>query len=1240
MEKFAANSLDDSVSGVSEWDYQERLSLLEQRLQQQEDEITLLKSALADALRRICFYDQHFSMLKASLPGNPTLQSTFSTQGPIVRPNAKRSQSLSSAYDLSRHTGDPSTSCTGTKERKALGIEALHRARVQHPRGRAVLGVRTGSQESESTVRNSPSSLVPQFLSHNEPDRHLIQPHTSARQSAGVHEQSLGCQVDAASAGSEPPAQAAQLQFDGESGFQLREGGKFPIHWAEPGVQLQTEASDHQPVQFSVSCLKNEWMGIQLQPAEAHMGDQRLQGPDALPRTDSNSALVTAPEEVHPIPLLPPQLPASQDRVQQYSQCPFQQLPNGIGEQQDKQWSRGLAQQDPCQTPSEAVTPVASLAVSGSQPKAENLSQFQPRPEAAPHSGFGLNQLKDEFCAAVISTNGSEYLQQEHSTLPTASPDSARDLPTADGFPSAASLDVSQTPHQTQSVLVTKVLTHPQGSLEELDIQPQALRSVSQAAQQSPKNGVSLSPPVSASALNKKVLLRRCSTSDKLGALRDGSAENGKPKLARKSASSLNLLTKSRNADSRAKDPFQSPAAASRRGVYNQEGISIKMFLRGRPITMYVPSKVQNIEDLKTELPVEKLKLDWVYGYRGRDSRYNLHLLSSGEIVYFIACVVVLFNIEERAQRHYLKHTDCIRCLAVHPDRVRIASGQAAGVDKDGKLLLPCVHIWDSVSLQTLQHIGLGSFERGVGSLAFSKADSGAFLCVVDDSNEHIMSVWDCAKGMKQAEIKTTNESVFEVEFHPTDNSSVVTCGKSHVYFWTWNGTSLTKKQGIFGKYKKPKFIQCFVFLKNGDVLTGDSEGNILLWGKAAADTKTLGKGAKETYQIVKQTKAHEGSIFTLCIMRDGTLLSGGGKDRKIIHWNPSLITEQETEIPERFGAVRTIVEGRADDLLIGTTRNAILRGRFTEPFTPIVQGHTDELWGLATHPFRDLFLTCAHDKQVCLWDQVQHTLEWSKTLEETGLCADFHCSGAVVAVGLQTGRWMVLDCETKDLVSSTVDGNEQLSVVRYSPDGNFLAIGSHDNYIYLYTVTESGRKYCRFGRCMGHSSFITHLDWSQDSHFIMSNSGDYEILYWDIGGGCKLLRNRYECKDLEWVSYTCVLGFHVFGVWPDGSDGTDINALCRSHNECTVAVADDFCKVHLFQYPCAKPKAPSHMYGGHGSHVTNVRFTHNDTHLISTGGKDTTVMQWRVMNSSLERSTSISSTSVSSLDFPSSSNA
>jgi len=35
------------------------------------------------------------------------------------------------------------------------------------------------------------------------------------------------------------------------------------------------------------------------------------------------------------------------------------------------------------------------------------------------------------------------------------------------------------------------------------------------------------------------------------------------------------------------------------------------------------------------------------------------------------------------------------------------------------------------------------------------------------------------------------------------------------------------------------------------------------------------------------------------------------------------------------------------------------------------------------------------------------------------------------------------------------------------------------------------------------------------------------------------------------------------------------------------------------------------HTYGGHSSHVTNVSFLQDDSRLISTGGHDTSVMQW-----------------------------
>lgn len=46
--------------------------------------------------------------------------------------------------------------------------------------------------------------------------------------------------------------------------------------------------------------------------------------------------------------------------------------------------------------------------------------------------------------------------------------------------------------------------------------------------------------------------------------------------------------------------------------------------------------------------------------------------------------------------------------------------------------------------------------------------------------------------------LKCSNEAVFAADFHPTDTNIIVTCGKSHLYFWTLEGNSLNKKQGLF----------------------------------------------------------------------------------------------------------------------------------------------------------------------------------------------------------------------------------------------------------------------------------------------------------------------------------------------------------------------------------------------------------------------------------------------------------
>ncbi|XP_048838244.1 echinoderm microtubule-associated protein-like 2 isoform X2 [Brienomyrus brachyistius] len=670
----------------------------------------------------------------------------------------------------------------------------------------------------------------------------------------------------------------------------------------------------------------------------------------------------------------------------------------------------------------------------------------------------------------------------------------------------------------------------------------------------------------------------------------------------RLSSSRRDLSSDSRSRTTSSSSSFGKRESKSKECTLNAEDGYVKMFLRGRPVTMHIPSGLRESYtlDVKQELPEQKLRLDWVLGYRGRDCRSNLYLLPTGEIVYFTASVVVLYNVEEQQQRHYLGHNDDVKCLGVHPDMVTLATGQVAGTSSDGKQLHPHIRVWDSVSLNTLHIIGAGVFDRAVTCVAFCKSNGGAHLCAVDDANDHILSVWDWQKEKQLADVKCSNDSVLAAAFHPTEANMIVTCGKSHLNFWTMEGKTLTKRQGLFEKNEKPKYVLCLTFAENGDVITGDSSGNIYIWGK----------GGYRITQVV--SGAHEGGIFALCLLKDGTLVSGGGKDRRVVQWDHDYRKQNEVEVPEMFGPVRSLAEGKQNGLFVGTTRNAILQGSFAGDLSPIVQGHTDELWGLDVHPTKNWFVTSGQDKLVHVWDATSHRPLWSKYIEDAARCVGFHPSGEVVAVGTMTARWLVLDTETSDLVSMHTDGNEIISIVKYSPDGNFLAVGSHDNFIYIYAVTENGRKYKRLKKCTGHSSFVTHLDWSTDSQYIVTNSGDYEILFWESASS-KHVTSADAVRNLDWATSTCILGFNVFGIWHDGEDGTDINAACRSPNGKLLATADDFGKVNLFSYPCSQPRAPAHTYGGHSSHVTNVAFLLDNSQLISTGGKDTSILQWAI---------------------------
>ena len=67
----------------------------------------------------------------------------------------------------------------------------------------------------------------------------------------------------------------------------------------------------------------------------------------------------------------------------------------------------------------------------------------------------------------------------------------------------------------------------------------------------------------------------------------------------------------------------------------------------------------------------------------------------------------------------------------------------------------------------------------------------------------------------------------------------------------------------------------------------------------------------------------------------------------------------------------------------------------------------------------------------------------------------------------MTSGKWMILDSNTREIYGLFQDGVEALHTVRFSPDGKFLALGSRDGILYIYQVSDDFKKYHRMGRCL-----------------------------------------------------------------------------------------------------------------------------------------------------------------------------
>lgn len=186
-------------------------------------------------------------------------------------------------------------------------------------------------------------------------------------------------------------------------------------------------------------------------------------------------------------------------------------------------------------------------------------------------------------------------------------------------------------------------------------------------------------------------------------------------------------------------------------------------------------------------------------------------------------------------------------------------------------------------------------------------------------------------------------------------------------------------------------------------------------------------------------------------------------------------------------------------------------------------------------------------------------------------------------------------------------DPKEWIQAMAFSPDGSKLAVGSHDNRVYIYDVGS----YNRVATCSGHSSFITGLDWSTDSTCLHTVCGAYELLFWDASNGSQKTSGATELRNEEWSTWSTILGWPVQGIFGGIIDYTHVNSVDRSPDKSHLIVGNDYGFVEVFRYPNGEG-AQSDAYRAHSEHVTNVKYRPDASYIFSAGGYDQTVMQWK----------------------------
>ena len=667
------------------------------------------------------------------------------------------------------------------------------------------------------------------------------------------------------------------------------------------------------------------------------------------------------------------------------------------------------------------------------------------------------------------------------------------------------------------------------------------------------------------------------------------------------------------------------------------------------------------------------LELFYAHGYNGRflTCRQNLYLSHDQTcLLYFIAGVCVNYNIKTKKQKFFDKHNDDITTICLSPKSLNkpwAASGQKDPKDLGGKngKDLPKIWIWNYETMQSVQlidNVCWGKIEK------LQWSEKSKYLYCICGDDDHTLKIYDSSEfGGDNDVIKpiyseaTIKDKIYGFTINPYNNNDsiideIIIFGKhSFKHILIRVGFPLFEKTTVsirkFGKIAADeKSFGCAKFINDEYYAVGSQSGNIYIC-----------KGNKAT----KMIKSHDKSIGDLYWISNEKLLVSASYDDKIKYWkfeSNSLKNISEFEVNNLDPRTLIINEKQRNQMFVGTKNNEIIQiDADTQNSEIIINGHDGEIWGLATHPKKKIFASGSYDTCIKLWNAetneciFTYKLPNIKSKKKKGKkkkqkknfirCGTWSSNGKLLVFGTEDSYIYLFSYNDNNDNDEEMIKLEQVlhiprrsrrapieavTALRFSEDDQILGCTHFDSKLYLFDViiNENDIDLKQWHATMDHIAAPICLQFGigigndnktggKNVEIIKTFTRDYEIVHWILN------REERDCRfcpwipaqeNILWFGQPIIAGYDVKGCYQSNLfDGTDLNDIVITKDEKLVISVDDFATVRMHNYPAIHERKCKQYKNKHCEFIVGCKLLFDDSQLITVGGADRTIFQWKL---------------------------